>query len=68
MPYVFILEKILNVHVSITVKVEIIIFARNVKPNETATKVKLTFHPRPLILDCHIHFSEITGLFELKFT
>ena len=46
---------------------EIIILARNVKPNEIAPKVKLTFHPRPLILDCHIRFSEITGLFDLKF-
>ena len=46
---------------------EIIILARNVKPNEIAPKVKLTFHPRPLILDNHICFSEITGLFELKF-
>ena len=46
---------------------EIIILARNLKPNEAAPKVKLTFHPRPLILDCHLHFSEITGLFELKF-
>ena len=43
--------------------------ARNVKPNEKliAPKVKLTFHPRALILDCHIYFSEITGQFELKF-
>ena len=46
---------------------EIILLARNVKPNETAPKVKLTFHPRPLILDYHIRFSEITVLFELKF-
>ena len=66
-PNIFILEKSLNVNVSITVSVEIIILARNVKPNLTAPKVKLTFHPRPLILDCHIRFSEITGLFELKF-
>ena len=45
----------------------IIILARNVKPKEIAPKVKLTFHPRPLIFGCHIGFSEITGLFELKF-
>ena len=30
-------------------------------------KAKLTFHPRPLILDSDKSFSEITGLFELKF-
>ena len=51
-----------------------IIRARNVKPNETLVLYKhqrssrpLTFHPRPLILDCPIRLSEITGLFELKF-
>ena len=34
---------------------------------ETAPKVKLTFHPRPLNLDNLIAYSENTGLFELKF-
>ena len=46
---------------------ELIILARNDEPYETAPKVKLTFHPKPLILDCHIRVSEITGMFELKF-
>ena len=41
---------------------EIIILARNVKPNEIAPKVKLTF-----IQGLPHTFSEITGPFELKF-
>ena len=45
---------------------EIILLARNVKQNGTAPKVKLIFHPMPLILDCLIRFSEITVLFEFK--
>ena len=46
---------------------EIIKLARQVKHNETSPKVKLTFHPRPLILDGHIRFSEINWLFEHNF-
>ena len=45
----------------------IIVSSRNVKPNNTAPKVKVTFHPRPLILVNHIRFSAITGLFELTY-
>ena len=60
-PYAFKWEKSENVHFSITVKAEIIIPAKNVYPNETMVLYKyqrsycpMTFHPRPLILDCHI--------------
>ena len=41
---------------------ESIVLAKNAKPNETTPKVKLTFHSRPLILDC-----DIRSQFEIEF-